>query len=169
MADAVKSTHLLRLSIAQTADQSLDAVTTNPTFDNNFADVTATINGTSAAPATKAYTDTIALAAGVATIDLQSLLGPGGAALTFAGLKVQQIRITCPTGNTAGITFDVGATNGYNLFGEDNVSNESVEVLPGCAAQFFQNDKLEDVDATHKDIDVTGTGTEGFNIELVAG
>jgi hypothetical protein len=27
----------------------------------------------------------------------------------------------------------------------------------------------EDVDATHKTIDVTGTGTEAFQIELVAG
>lgn len=168
MAASVTATFLARLSIAETVALALDS-SADPTINNNFDDVTETLTASTTVPVTKVYTDTISLVAGAATIDLTSLTGPGGTAVTFDGLKVQLVRITCPTGNSGGITFAVGAANGYNLFGADNVSAERVEIMPGGAELRYTPDNGEDVDATHKQIDVTGTGTDSFNIELVAG
>jgi hypothetical protein len=67
------------------------------------------------------------------------------------------------------MTFDVGASNGYNLFGEDSASNESVEVMPGGAVLMYHPNNTQDVGAADEEIDVTGTGTEAFSILLVAG
>ena len=97
------------------------------------------------------------------------MTGPQGVTVDFTGLKVQLIKLACPTTNTAGITVDRGASNAYNLFGADNNSAEQVEILPGCATMFYHNDKLEDVDATHSDVQFAGTGTESIEVHLVAG
>jgi hypothetical protein len=158
----------MRLVVAHTTPLSMDDAD-DPTVSRGFDDISGTLNASSTVPATKTYVDTISLTAGAATIDLTSLTGEGGRSVTFNGLKVQKVQISCPASNTAGITFDVGASNGYNLFGADNASDESVEVMPGGAEQRYTPNNGEDVDSTHKQIDVTGTGTESFNIALVAG
>lgn len=169
MAASVTAHYNMRLQVEETIGTSLDLAAADPTFVHDISDTRATLNASSTPAVTKAMSDTINLVAGASTLDLTSLTGPAGAAVTFSGLKVQCVKLSCPTTNTAGITVGVGAANGYNLFGEDNASAEQVEILPGCACQFFLNDKTEDVDATHKNVDFAGTGTEAISVVLVAG
>jgi hypothetical protein len=146
----------------------LDNATDVP-FDHDIGTTNGTLNASSTVPATKTASDTAALAAGSGSIDLTSLTGPLASSVTFSGLKVQLVYISCPATNTGGVTFDVGAANGYNLFGTDNASDESVEVMPGGAVLMYHPNNAEDVDGTHKTIDVTGTGTDNYNYVLVAG
>jgi len=59
------------------------------------------------------------------------------------------------TGGVYG-TAVAGVTNKYNI-------------LPGEGIESFKNDELEDVDSTHKDLIITGDGTETIEVLLVAG
>ena len=90
--------------------------------------------------------------------------------MNFDGLKVQLIKIKTPATNVGSIIIEhEDAVTGYNLFGDDNASDESLEVPPDSTMMFKYNDKLEDVDATHKDLKFTGTGTDGMQLMLTAG
>jgi hypothetical protein len=129
-----------------------------------------TLNATSTPPVTKCYGRTLPLVAGTLALDLTSLTRDDGTTVDFTGLKVQEWEFVCPASNTAGITVaKTDAVTGYNLFGEDNASAEQIEIGPGGHKQGGEVDWLEDVDATHKDITITGTGTEAVEILLVAG
>ena len=165
---SVSALYVMKLIATETPDLGLDNADNVP-FDHDIGVVNGTLIASSTVPATKASSDDINLVAGAATIDLTSLPGPLSTTVTFDGLKVQLVKIKCPTTNTGGVTFAVGAANGYNLFGADNASAERVEVMPGGSEMRQTPNNGEDVDATHKNIDVTGTGTEAFQIELVAG
>ena len=46
---------------------------------------------------------------------------------------------------------------------------EVLTVRPGMKVLIFTDDELEDVDSTHKDLQLAGTGTETINVILVAG
>lgn len=170
MAAAITAHYDLKLDVEETLALGLALAAGETEYTQKTTEITrGTIKASSAVPATKAFSDSVNLVAGAATLDLTALAGPAGTTIDLTGLKVQAIKLACPASNTAGITVDRGASNAYNLFGEDNGSAEQVEVLPGCAVLLYQNDKLEDVDATHKDVQLAGTGTESIEIQLVAG
>lgn len=170
MAAAVTAKYDLRITADETLALGLDHGTDTP-FEHTLGVHNGKLTATTTPAATKVFSDNIALSSGSATLDLTSLSGPATTTVDFTGLKVQLIKLTCPLTNTAGITVDAkDASTGYNLFGADNAATtEKQEVLPGCVASFFMNDKLEDVDSTHKDLTLTGTGTEAINVLLIAG
>ena len=165
---SVSALYVMKLLVTETPDLALDNATDVP-FEHDIDVTNGTLDASSTVPATKAYSDTINLVAGGATIDLRTLVGPMASAVDFDGLKVQLVYITCPATNTGGVTFAVHGATGYNLFGTDNASAERVEVMPGGAVLMEHPNNTEDVDATHKQVAVTGTGTEAFSILLVAG
>lgn len=169
MAAAVKAKYALTLTVDETLALGLDNAS-DPTFTHTIGADAATLTSSTTPPVTKVYSDTINLSAGAATIDLQSMGGPVSSTIDFTGLKVQLVKLSCPSTNTAGITVDRGAANPYNLFGEDNGSAEQVEILPGAGLVLFNGaDQTEDVDATHSDVQLAGTGTETIKVILVAG
>jgi hypothetical protein len=165
---SVSALYVMKLIATETPALGLDNADDVP-FDHDIGVTNGTLTASSTVPATKAYSDDINLVAGQATIDLSNLGGPISSTVDFTGLKVQLVYITCPATNTGGITFDVGSSNGYNLFGADSASNESVEVMPGGAVFAYHPNNAQDVGAADEEIDVTGTGTEAFSILLVAG
>ncbi|NIO43782.1 MAG: hypothetical protein GTO41_28670 [Burkholderiales bacterium] len=168
MADQQSSEYDFKLVVTETKDVGLDKAA-NPPLVHTLGRHAGTLTASTSIPVKKTYSDTIPLVAGSASIDLTNLPGPLSTTITFSGLKVQQLKIVCPDTNSGGITFDVAIANGYNLFGADNASDESVEVMPGALIQMQHNNNIEDVDATHKAITVTGTGTDTFDIILTAG
>lgn len=168
MADAQSAVYDIKLVVTETKDLGLDHAD-NPKIIHTLGSHSDILTGLTSVPITKTYEETIALVAGSASIDLTSLAGPLGTTITFNGLKVQNIKIVCPSTNSGGITFDIAGANGYNMFGADNASNESIEFMPGDVYGVKHSDTLEDVDATHKAITVTGTGTDTFDILLTAG
>lgn len=168
MAAAVEALYDFKLTVNETVAFALDHVT-DPTVERKIDPGTGTLKAGTTPAATKTYDETITLAGGVGAIDLTSLTGPLATTTTFSGLKVQLVKLSCPSGNSAGITLDRAAATPYNLFGADNASAEQVEILPGGAAMFYHDDEAEDVDATHKDVQLAGTGTDQIRVQLVAG
>lgn len=158
----------LKLDVDETLELGQDHVT-DPEVTDTLGTDDGTLNALSTPPATKRFSDQISLSTGSGSLDLTSLAGPLSTTVDFTGLKVQLVKLKCPSGNTAAIEVVTAGANGYNLFGLTNATAEKVSIPPGGAAEFFCNDKLEDVDATHKGITLTGTGTESISVQLVAG
>jgi hypothetical protein len=165
---SVEAAYNLKLQIDEVVALGEDHVT-DPTVEHDIGAVSGTMDATTTPAATKAWSDTVALAAGVASLDLTALARPSLPNVDLTGLKVQIVKIACPAGNTTGIEIVTGATNGYNLFGATKATAEKVSILPGMKLEIFYDDELEDVDATHCEIDLSGTGTETVSIMLAAG
>lgn len=109
---------------------------------------------------------TKALVAGAGTINLTSVPATGGGNKSANGLKVQLVLFTNPTTNVGStITIAPGASNAYELFGSGN----ELVIPKGCTLQFYFHDQLADIDGTHKEIDLAGTGTDILNCIFLFG
>lgn len=125
-----------------------------------------TLNATSTPPGTKVVSGEIAMTAGAATLDLRAIAGANGASQDLNGLKVQEIILESKAGNANPITIVGGAANGYLVFG---TAGKVTLAAAGDAAHLLFNDSLPDVDATHKTLDISGTGTQTLQYIIVAG
>lgn len=134
-----------------------------PSFVTTPNVVKTTYDATTTPAVTKSATLSKAMIAGAGTIDLTNLVGPGGAAVTFAGLKVQFVRFRNDA--LAAITVTFGAANPYLLGGAGFVW----VIPPGGELVFFGNGATPVVDGTHKNIDISGTLIQELHVELVAG
>lgn len=127
------------------------------------------LNASSVPPVTKATAYQVALTAGAATIDLTSLPNKDGVAgqVNFTGLKVQVYKFRNKSTNLNTITLTFGASNPYLLHG----AAWKYILGPNEEMTFkgFDNANMPDVDSTHKNIDVAGTGTDTLEVELSAG
>lgn len=123
----------------------------------------ATLNGASTPPATQVAEFLLALSGGVATIDLRTLIGTNGAVVDGNGLKVQIVRIKNLGANP--MTFKGGSSTPHNMF---TVTTGQV-VFPGAHIMIFSNDGGDDIDATHKFWDVSGTGAQTAEVTIVMG
>lgn len=119
--------------------------------------------------ATKAWAGTVALITGAKTLDLTALPRGNAPDVDLTGLTIKAVLIYNRSGNAV-LTIAKGATNGYFIFG----ATASTVALPdGFYNQFGVNNvagagALAAVDETHKTIDFTGTGTESFEIAILA-
>lgn len=169
MADQSSLRYDFTAIVTEILDIGLDNAA-NPAITHTLGALRDTLTASSTVPVTKTYSQTKSLVASASSLDLDALPGPKSTTISFNGLKVQFVIISCPSGNSGGITFDKAAVEGYNLFGADNASDESVEVMPGGIEMRFIPNNGEDVASNSKDkVDITGTGTDSFSIILVAG
>lgn len=106
---------------------------------------------------------TVALSAGAVTVALTSLARTGRTALDLTGLRV--LGYVIKNMGAATMTFKAGATNPYTIF----AATTGHAVQAGGLIMQFSPSGFGTVDATHLNIDVTGTGTQTFMIGLVAG
>lgn len=166
---AVIADWALTLKVQDSVDLALaladdPTVTFKPTFTNSGQ-----LTGATAVPATKQFTKTITLAAGVASIDLTALVAE--ATKDFTGLKVQLVGIFAASTNTATVICKPGAANPARIFGTDAGANHGQVVLDaGCGCAFYMNDKLVDVGATAKNVDFSSTDVDAvIEVLLVAG
>lgn len=114
-------------------------------------------------PATIVSAKLYALVTGALTIDLRALHQANGASGDGNGLKVQGFYFKNLGANA--MTIVGGASNGYLIFG----TSGSVVVQPGGGLTIYHADGSADIDATHKTIDVSGTGTQTFECALILG
>ena len=153
------------VSVKETVALGLDQVT-NPRIVHEITlPIPTSLNGTTTPPATKVWSDNVALVAGVKTLDLQALVNANLPNADFTGLKVQVFFMSCPSTNTGPITVVPGALNDYDLGG----ASMSVAVNPGDSIVFLFLDNAPDVAAADSELDFAGTGTETFDIIMVAG
>jgi hypothetical protein len=106
----------------------------------------------------------VALIAGAKTLDLTALSGTLGSTVTMSGLKLQHLIIKNKTGN-GDMVFTEGATNGYEAMG----NAWKITLKAGQYFAFNGLDLTPDVSGSAKDIDVTGTGTQSFQIFAIFG
>lgn len=166
---AVSANYSFGMLTTETLEAGIDGVATGgDKIKYSAFDESGTLNASSTPPATKCSFDNIALVAAAKTIDLTALTGANGATVDLTGLKVQLLRITNLGANS--MTFSEGASNGYELLG-----NGWSITVPGTAGdrkstiQILLPDTAPDVAAGAKNIDVAGTGTQQFELSIVAG
>lgn len=166
---SVEAAYNLKLQAAEVVALGLDHVE-DPEVTHDIGDTSGTLTGTTSPAATKGWSDKVTLSGGSASLDLTALPFGNLPNVNFNGLRPQLLKVSCPTTNTGGITIEKkDAVTGYNLFGADNTTAEKITVLPGQTYGIQLADAGEDVDATHKDLTLTGTGSEVISMCIVAG
>ena len=95
----------------------------------------------------------------------QALVNANLPNVNFNGLKVQVLQMSCPEANTGPIVMTSGASNGYDIGGKLML----VSVSPGNTVIFLFLDNAPDVVGPDSELDFAGTGTETFDILMVAG
>lgn len=159
---AVSLTYGFTANISETLASGVDG-SSQPVINHSSFDDTGTLNASSTPPATKCVVRTIALIAGAYTIDLTTITGTNGLAQDMTGLKVQYFRVK--NLGASAMTFTFGASNPYLLKGaawKTILEQNQIDV-------FYGNDATPDVGGSSKTIDVSGTGTQTFELTIVAG
>ena len=164
---AVSVTFAMDMTVRETLDTGVDGAA-SPVINFSSLNVGDRLSATTTPVASKHNQDNVALVAGAKTIDLTALTGAGGGTVTLSGLKVQLFRVS--NRGTAALTVAKGASNGWSLWTSWTVT------LPAYSGtgeyptiMLYVPEGAEDVDATHKTIDFTGTGTNTFDLSLAAG
>jgi len=166
MAESVTAHYDLKLIAEHTVALGLDDAA-DPTTEHDIGDVKGTLTSSSSVAVTKAWSDTGALVAGAATIDLTALDFANLPTADWTGLKVKAIEISCPSMNSAGVGVAPGAANPYDIWGR---AATDVFLLPGTAHLAFFANQLENVDATHKTIDLSSADLDAtYSIIMIAG
>lgn len=155
-------------------------ITVTQTFTGDYvssADNTITLNGlnasntytaSTAVPVTKATAFRVTMSGGTGSIDLTAL--PGATAdetIDCTGLKLQAMLIRSLAANANAITVAKGASNGYGL--PSAGTTFTVTLSPGQSILFFGNDSAPDVASGARVMDVTGTGSQILEVEIICG
>jgi hypothetical protein len=106
-----------------------------------------------------------ALSGGSGTVDLTSLTGTLGEAVTLNGLKVQAVTFKNPTENANNITIGEGASNGHELLG----NGWTLTLPPNSQMTLYIPEGSPDVGASTKTWDLSGTGSQFLMIGIAAG
>ncbi len=155
------------VTVRETLETNVTAVASNGAIvtHSGFNKSAALTSATTATPVTKVAAFQATLSGGLLTIDLTSLTGTNGVAVTFSGLKIQAYKFANPSTNANSITVAAGASNGYLLGG----AAFSWILAPGQEIMGFTNDASPDVAGGAKTIDLSGTLVQALNVILVAG
>lgn len=118
----------------------------------------------SSAPEVSAVTGILkSLSGGAATIDLTSVPDITGTQ-SMSGLSLRTLYLKATAENSGSISIQAGATNGYSLFG----SSGKVTLPPGDSLALCLSN-TNDVDGTHKTIDLAGSGTDSIQVQMTFG
>lgn len=162
---AVSVAYASQITITETLPVNTGSASdANRVVTHNQYNESGTLNSGSTPPATLQASFLMTLTAGAATIDLRALTGTNGAVVDGNGLKVQMVRIKNLGANP--MTIKSGASNGHTGFFTATTGHV---VNPGGHIQIFTNDNGDDIDATHKTWDVTGTGSQTAEFTIVMG
>ena len=140
----------------------------NPTAGFNGLNTSGTLNASSTVPATKHAADVCTMSGGTGSINLASL--PGVTAeetVNLTGLKVQLVLFRAKSTNANPITEAKGASNGYGL----NAAGTTFSIVldPGQVHFAYLGDTAPDVASGARVWDVTGTGAQVLEYQIVAG
>ncbi len=127
-----------------------------------------TYSASTAVPVTKKAAYQKALSTGTATIDLTAL--PGDSAdetVNGTGLKLQFLKLRNPSANANVITATKGASNGYGLGAAGGTW--TIPLDPGQEVLITGDESNPDVAGGAKTIDLSGTGSQALDVEIVLG
>ncbi len=159
----ITAAYVSQITIVETStDPYVSPADATITYDG--LNTTETDDAATTPPATAHAVFSQALLAGVATINFRTLPGPHGQVLDMNGKKLQMFKFINSVENNP-ITISPGAEDGYDFMGPAGL----VVLGPGdeISARFVDN--RDDVDNTHKTIDLAGSTTEALTVQLVFG
>lgn len=167
---SVTVTDSIGMTIQEIPPSNTTLITTSNAVQFDSLNQTQTLTSSTTPAVTKQVSYQVALSTGALTIDLTSMAGgTNGATVTFSGLKVCGYLFENPSTNANSITIVGGASSGYLIFGTAG----SVVLAPGhrIKMQVKQGTSsgLPTVDGTHKNIDLSGTGSQVLNVQMIAG
>lgn len=151
------------MTMTETLTSSVTGVS-QPRVVHDAFNQSVTLNSTTTPDAEYVSSGTQALTAGAYTLDLTALPGVGGGTQTFTGKKLRAYLFGNVSTNSGTFTFTVGGSNPHTIG-----TNWKETLLPGQYVLKYMYTAGETIDATHKNLAVTGTGTESFVFQLVAG
>jgi hypothetical protein len=162
---SVAVTYAVTVTTVETLETSVPAASANgkAVTHSGFNRTSTALTSSTTPPVTKCSYMQPALSAGAYTINLTTLTGTNGATVTMSGLKVQVLKIKNNGANV--MSFTEGASNGYALLGASFL----FALQPGQEITLYGNDATPDVAAGDCTIDVTGTGTQSFDLAVIAG
>lgn len=156
------------------------AITVTQTMTGDYissADNTITLNGlndsntytaSTSVPVTKATAFRVTLSSGTGSIDLTALPGlTVNETIDCTGLKLQAMKLRNLSTNANPITIAKGASNGYGLNAAG--TTWSLPISPGQSVLFEGKDSSPDVASGARVMDVTGTGSQILEVEIVCG
>ena len=168
MAGSVSLSYTGALTVIETLDQALvpDAADANRKITHNAYNTNGlSLSGSTTPPVSLCASFVKALSSGTGTIDLTALVGTNGVAVDGTGLKVRAFKFINPATNANPITIKFGAANPYNLLG----ASWQIVLAPGQEAQSYLKDGAPVVGSGAKNIDLSGTGTQALQCQVVLG
>ncbi len=161
---SVSVTYASNLTVAEILETNADLL--NDKTVSHQLNTSATAQGSgSTPPCTTVASGDIALSIGAVTIDLTALSGVNAAVIDGSGLKVQFIKLRNKATNANVMTFAIGASNGYDGFGDDF----SITLAPGAEVLLRTQDGGNNIASDNKTLDVTGTGSQVIEWVVVMG
>lgn len=157
----VSAAYALKCDATEQLDSAPGA--NSPQITHNKYSSSGTLTPTSTVPGTKVVANRYALVAGAKTLDLTALVGTNGVTVDGTGLKLQILKLKNVGANR--MTFAQGGSNAYQVGG----ANFTIPLEPNQEVLLFGADLNPDVSGTVKNIAVTGTGTQEFEVVLVMG
>lgn len=156
----------LSLALTHTARETTTSILTAASSEvtHNSYNVSKSLTGASAQPVTKVGGGELTLSAGAGSINLAALAGVGGT-VDMTTLKVQSAFFRNKSTNANPITIVVGAANGYELLG----ATMNIVLKPGQWIAIDGNEQTPDVAAADRTLDVSGTGSQVLEYQIVAG
>jgi hypothetical protein len=134
-------------------------------FGNQLAE-NITLNGDSSPAASEHAEFQKAMVSGAGTIDLTAMPGKTvNETINGTGLKVQMAKFRALATNANPITIVKGASNGYALLG----ASMNVTLLPGQSQTLNLDGAAPTIGSGAKTLDISGTGTQVLEVELVMG
>lgn len=167
MATAVSVTYKAQCTVVETlgAELAPAAAEAARRVTHTLYDWGGTLNASSGTPATDVATFEVTLSSGTATIDLTALVHEGRT-IDGTGKKVQILKVKGDSANANPITLVPGASNGYEW---DGVADSKIVVSADDFYMIYKKDRAPDIAAGAKTIDVSGTGSQKVQVQIVLG
>ena len=162
---AITVTYVSQLTVVETL--AGEYLGTDNTVTTNGLNTSNEWTASTTPPVSKYSAGTLTLSSGSGTINLASMPDANGVAGTvdFTGLKVNAYKLRNKSTNANNITIAEGASNGYPLHG----ASFTLTLRPGEELTYKGTDVGTDVGSADRILDVTGTGSQILEFELVAG
>jgi len=156
----VTNTVALTETLTLASDPVIGTVTLSPSAGQRW-----TMDGTTGPAATRSVRTLVTMSGGTATIDLTAFPdAETNVAVDLTGLKIKMLHLAAPSANANAVTVKPGASNGYTGW---TVTGDILNASDQRGPSIFNGGIA--VDATHKTIDITGTGAQQVTIVALFG
>ena len=163
---SITATYSSRLSVIETIEGPFVSPT-DPGFTTDQLSLTESKDADTTVPVTKHVGSNFTLSSGTATINLAAVVTPASGTVDMTGLKLQYMKLRGHPDNANVITAAKGASNGYGL--GPTGATWTFPLGPDQEITLRGDDGNPDVASGARTIDITGTGAQVLQVQMVFG